>query len=77
MLKRRFEFVSGKSYKFWEIAVSGCQVTVTFGRIGTDGQSQAKTFHNDDEAARHAAKQVAAKTKKGYAEVDCSEVATA
>lgn len=37
MSKRRFEFIAGQSYTFWEVTVSGSQVTVTFGRIGTDG----------------------------------------
>jgi predicted DNA-binding WGR domain protein len=69
MSKRRFEFVDGKSFKFREITVSDCRVTVSFGRIGTAGQSQAKTFHDADEAARHASKVTAAKVKKGYAEV--------
>ncbi len=73
MPRRRFEFINGRSYKFWEVAVSGCGVTVSFGRIGTDGQSQAKTFHDHEEAARHATKLIAAKTKKGYAEVECRE----
>jgi predicted DNA-binding WGR domain protein len=77
MSKRRFEFIAGQSYKFWEVTVSGSQVTVTFGRIGTDGQSQVKSFHDAEEATRYATKQIAAKTKKGYAEVDCCEVATA
>jgi predicted DNA-binding WGR domain protein len=77
MSKRRFEFIAGQSYKFWEVTVSDCQVTVTFGRIGTDGQSQVKSFHDTDEATRYATKQIAAKTKKGYAEVECFETATA
>jgi len=69
MSKRRFEFVDGKSFKFWEITVNDCRVTVTFGRIGTTGQSQVKTFHDAQEASRHATKVIAAKVKKGYAEV--------
>jgi predicted DNA-binding WGR domain protein len=71
MPKRRFEFIDGKSFKFWEITVNDCRVTVTFGRIGTAGQSQTKTFHDADEATRHASKVTAAKAKKGYAEVAC------
>ena len=68
MSKRCFEFVDGRSFKFWEIAVEDCRVIVTFGRIGTAGQTQTKTFHDAEEAGRHAAKVIAAKTKKGYAE---------
>jgi len=71
MAKRRFEYVDGKSFKFWEISVDACRVTVAFGPIGATGQTQTKTFHDAGEAARHAAKAIAAKLKKGYAEVAC------
>jgi predicted DNA-binding WGR domain protein len=71
MSKRRFEFVDGKSFKFWDITVADCRVTVSYGRIGTSGQSQTKTFHDADEATRHVSKVAAAKVKKGYAEVTC------
>jgi len=40
---RYFEFVEGKSSKFWQIGCHGNQVTVRFGRIGTAGQTQVKT----------------------------------
>ena len=76
-MRRRFEYVDGRSCKFWESTVSGIRVTVTFGRIGTAGQSQVKTFHTADEAARHAAKLIAAKVKKGYAEVTAGTSAVA
>ena len=72
MSKRRFEFVAGRSCKFWEVSVAGSQVTVSFGRIGTAGQEQVKSFHDADEATRHATKLINAKTKKGYAEVVCA-----
>jgi hypothetical protein len=39
-----FEFVGGSSKKFWEISIAGNSFTVRFGRIGTAGQSQTKTF---------------------------------
>src|SRR5262249_46781245 len=41
---RHFEFIGGSSRKFWEISVAGNSFTVRFGRIGTPGQSQTKTF---------------------------------
>ncbi len=44
MPTRYFEFVSGTSAKFWEISTSGSQVTIRFGRIGTQGQTQVKTL---------------------------------
>jgi DNA ligase-1 len=66
--KRHFEFVVGKSSKFWEIAVEGTSVTVRFGRIGTNGQTQTKTFGDAAAAGAHAEKLIGEKTEKGYVE---------
>jgi predicted DNA-binding WGR domain protein len=65
---RRFEFISGSSRKFWNICVSTNSFTVTFGRIGTAGQSQTKHFPDESGARREAEKLIAEKTKKGYVE---------
>ncbi|MGO8748714.1 MAG: WGR domain-containing protein [Thermoguttaceae bacterium] len=67
-MKRYFEFVGGSSAKFWEITTSGNEVTVRFGRIGTEGQTQVKTLADADAAAKHAEKIIAAKMGKGYRE---------
>ena len=65
---RYFEFIGGSSRKFWEITVSGNSFTVRFGRIGTAGQSQTKSF-SDPAAAEHEANAlIAEKLKKGYQE---------
>src|SRR5262249_5929274 len=66
---RRFELVERKSSKFWEITVAGPEVTVRYGRIGTQGQTIAKASADAAAAARHAAKLIAEKTAKGYGEV--------
>jgi DNA ligase-1 len=66
---RRFELVEGKSSKFWEIAVAGQEVTIRYGRIGTQGQTSTKAFADAAAAAQHAAKLIAEKTAKGYDEV--------
>ena len=68
-VSRRFEFVEGTSCKFWEVAVSGCAVTVRYGRIGSAGQTQAKDFLDPAAAERHADKLVREKTAKGYRQV--------
>jgi len=68
-MKRRFEFVEGSSAKFWEISTAGADVTVTFGRLGTSGQTQTKTLPDAEAAAKHANKLIGEKTKKGYQEV--------
>jgi predicted DNA-binding WGR domain protein len=59
---------SGSSRKFWEISLSGNSFTVRFGRIGTAGQSQTKTFADEARAKREAENLVAEKLKKGYVE---------
>jgi predicted DNA-binding WGR domain protein len=67
-MTRHFEFIGGSSAKFWEATVAGCNVTVCFGRIGTEGQSRTKTFGDAAAAQRHADKLIGEKIKKGYAE---------
>jgi predicted DNA-binding WGR domain protein len=66
---RRFECTSGCSNKFWEIRVQGNQVMVRFGRNGTRGQTETKTFPDALTAIQQAEKQVAEKLRKGYVEV--------
>ncbi|NLX98607.1 MAG: WGR domain-containing protein [Rhodopirellula sp.] len=68
MSTRYFEFVGGNSAKFWCVGVSGAEVTVRFGRIGTEGQTQTKTLPDADAAVKHAEKLIASKTAKGYQE---------
>ncbi|QEH35023.1 DNA ligase [Aquisphaera giovannonii] len=67
--RRRFELVEGGSAKFWEVARAGREVTVRYGRIGTDGQAKAKTLPDEAAALRHVEGLVREKTGKGYAEV--------
>ncbi len=68
-MARRFEFEEGGSSKFWEVSVDGSDMTVTYGRIGTSGQTKTKSFATSDAAQKEADKLVLEKTKKGYAEV--------
>ncbi|MGN6553779.1 MAG: WGR domain-containing protein, partial [Verrucomicrobiota bacterium] len=65
---RYFEFIGGASKKFWEISLSGNSFTVRFGRLGTAGQSQTKTFADKAKATREAESLIAEKVKKGYRE---------
>jgi DNA ligase-1 len=66
--QRRFEFSEGGSNKFWEIAINDSEVTVRFGRIGTNGQTQTKEFSDAAAATKHADKLIAEKLDKGYVE---------
>lgn len=65
---RRFELVEGRSSKFWQVSVASNSFEVRFGRIGTEGQRQTKTFSTDHEAVIEAEKLIAEKLRKGYQE---------
>ena len=67
--RRRLEFSAGNSHKFWEISAHGSEATVRFGRIGTPGQVNVKTFADQAAAAKHVEKMIRAKLGKGYREV--------
>ena len=66
---RRFECVEGSSRKFWEVVVEGPQVKVTFGRIGTAGQTDVKSFDDAAAANKHAEHKVREKLRKAYVQV--------
>lgn len=68
--RRYFEFEDGTSSKFWEIKVSGNDVTTRYGRIGANGQTTVKSFGDAAAAQRFADKLIEEKTAKGYEEVD-------
>ncbi|MCA9604076.1 MAG: WGR domain-containing protein, partial [Myxococcales bacterium] len=65
---RRFELVDAKSNKFWEIELEGSSFTVRYGKIGTSGQTQTKSFGDAGAAKTEHDKLVQQKTKKGYVE---------
>lgn len=65
---RLYTYQDDKSDKFWEIQVSDLDVTVRFGRTGTQGQTQMKSFPDAAAARKHADKLIAEKTGKGYVE---------
>jgi predicted DNA-binding WGR domain protein len=76
MTQKNLRYQDGKSDKFWTISLSGCSHTVTYGRSGTNGQTQTKEFPTVDAALKSYEKLIAEKLKKGYLEVDgeCSDV---
>ncbi len=69
MTARRFEFIEGTSSKFWEITNNNREVTVRYGRIGTNGQTQTKSFTSEAAANTHALRQINSKLAKGYHEL--------
>jgi predicted DNA-binding WGR domain protein len=67
-MTRRFEFIGGNSAKFYEVTVADCDVTVRYGRLGTNGQSQTKSFADAAKAQKQADAQIVQKIGKGYRE---------
>jgi DNA ligase-1 len=70
---RRFELVGDGSDKFWELAVAGKEVTVSYGRRGTTGQTNKKSFADEAAARKYADKLMREKIDKGYVEVGKTE----
>ncbi len=64
-MKRVFVFQDFKSQKFWSIDVVGTDVTVNYGKLGTDGQTQVKNYSTAEEAEKAANKLIAEKNKEG------------
>ncbi|GAA4934158.1 DUF4132 domain-containing protein [Actinoplanes utahensis] len=65
---RSFEFVAGGSAKFWEIERAGRDVSVRFGRIGTQGQTSVKSLPDEAAAITHETNLINDKLRKGYVE---------
>jgi uncharacterized protein (TIGR02996 family) len=65
---RTFVFKDDTSNKFWNIDHHGASFTVTFGKVGTKGQTQTKEFPDADKARAAHDKLVAEKLGKGYVE---------
>ncbi|MEP6502136.1 MAG: DUF4011 domain-containing protein [Betaproteobacteria bacterium] len=63
---RRLEFIDAGSRKFWQVGRQGGDVVITFGRIGTTGQTQRKSFADEARAIAELDKLVAEKLRKGY-----------
>lgn len=56
----------GTSHKFYEVTVKDTEVTIRYGRIGTDGQSSTKTYPTEEKAQAEAQKKIKQKLKGGY-----------
>jgi len=65
---RYFTLKDDKSNKFWQIAVAENSYTVSYGRIGTAGQSLHKTYDTAYQCRIAAEKIIQEKIAKGYSE---------
>jgi predicted DNA-binding WGR domain protein len=69
-MKRELVYMDAKSSKFWNIELNGNSYNVTYGRIGTDGQTLTKSSDNEEKASKEVEKLIKEKLGKGY--VDAS-----
>lgn len=65
-MKHYLTFSEGTSNKFWQIETEGNTFTVTYGKIGTSGQIQTKTFDTEEKCLKEVQKLLSEKLKKGY-----------
>jgi len=62
----RVIFTDATSNKFWEAAVQDTKLVVRYGRVGTKGQVQVKTFADAEKAMQEKEKLYKEKLGKGY-----------
>lgn len=67
-MKKHLKYIDGNSDKFWQIEVLNNEFTVTYGKNGTSGTSQKKSFDSNENCIKAAEKLLAEKIKKGYSE---------
>lgn len=61
-----FSAPDGSEHKFYEVVVDGAELTIRYGRIGTEGQKQTKSFAAPEKALAEATKKLSEKRRKGY-----------
>ncbi|WP_165467720.1 DUF4132 domain-containing protein [Escherichia coli] len=65
---RHFIYQDEKSHKFWAVEQQGNELHISWGKVGTKGQSQIKSFSDAAAAEKAELKLIAEKVKKGYVE---------
>nr|WP_214760895.1 WGR domain-containing protein [Exiguobacterium sp. s129] len=63
-MKKSFQHIT----KYWNIIVIGDEFAVNYGKIGTIGKVQVKSFESDSECMKEAEKLIRQKLRKGYVE---------
>ena len=59
-------YSEGKSNKFWRGLVIGNKYFVNYGKLGTNGTFNQKTFDSEEAAEKQLEKDIEVKQKKGY-----------
>lgn len=70
---KSFIYQDEKSHKFWAVEQQDNELHLSWGKVGTSGQSQIKTFADSATAAKAKQKLIGEKTRKGYAENTAAE----
>lgn len=70
MEKIHLVFKEGTSNKFWSVTQKENELTIRYGKVGTEGQIQIKTFDNEAAAVKEAEKLAESKRKKGYVDIE-------
>lgn len=65
---RRFEFVEGRSNKFWEVWTEGRLLKTRYGKLGAVGQVTRRDEETEAQALDACEKRIREKTAKGYVE---------
>ncbi|EHM3015688.1 DUF4132 domain-containing protein [Escherichia coli] len=65
---RHFIYQDEKSHKFWAVEQQGNELHISWGKVGTNGQNQVKSFADAAAAEKAELKLIAEKVKKGYVE---------
>ena len=73
IVQKYLEFNDGQSHKFWCIEVQGGAFAVIYGKVGSSGQKQCKSFADEAQAQKEALRLVGSKLKKGYVEKEAPE----
>ena len=74
-MKRNFVNQKGDSNKFWTIEQKDKSLTATWGKIGTEGRTNTKSFDDDEACKKEVEKLIQEKLSKGYSEIaDLSQV---
>lgn len=75
-MKRELIYMDAKSSKFWNIQLEGSSHTVTYGRIGSTGQTSSKSFAGEEAARKDFDKLVKEKLGKGYVDAAASQTSS-
>ncbi len=67
------ELSDGQSHKFYEVTVNNTEVSIRYGRIGTQGQTSNTTYDTPEKAKTEATKKINEKLKKGYVQATLIE----